>query len=374
MRLAFCADPHIGNHRRFGGPTIAGINTRCRLALKTLGNAVAAAQEAKCEALVVLGDLFDTSRPEPQIIAAVQDVVKDMPLIVLLGNHDQVSAEPGDHALGPLSPVAFIVETPQILSMGAVELWTIPFRPGRAVDWLPQVMAEVQGDSRSGGQPPPVRVLALHLGLQDDSTAPWLKDSHDSVPVALVEQLMAQHKIVLTFAGNWHDQKQWETPHGIITQVGTLCPTGWDNPGLKGYGGLAVLDTEPSPARGPWVPAVSLKEIAGPRFVTLRSVSGPWSSREANQVFVKLIAPPDFMDTAGKWLQAEKDARRIFDGEVEPEGTEERVAAITAAQTARSALTLEEAIAGFVSEMPLPEGVKRDAVLARVKQYLGGAA
>lgn len=366
MRLAFCADLHIGNHRRFGGPVVAGLNTRCRLALKTLGGAVAAAQDAGCEALVVLGDLFDTSRPEPQIIAAVQDVVKDMPLIVLLGNHDQVSAEPGDHALGPLAPVASIVETPQILSMGAVELWTIPFRPGRAVDWLPQVMAEVQGDSRSGGQPPPVRVLALHLGLQDDSTAPWLKESHDSVPVDLVDQLMQKYRISLAFAGNWHDQKQW-TRTGIITQVGTLCPTGWDNPGMKGYGGLAVLDTER-------IPVVSLKEIPGPRFVTLRSVAGPWPSREENQVFVKLIAPPDFMDTAGKWIQNEKDARRIFDGEVEPEGTEERVAAITAAQTARSATTLDEAIAGFVGEMPLPEGVKRDSVLARVKQYLGGAA
>lgn len=365
MRLAFCADPHIGNHRRFGGPVVAGINTRCRLALDTLGRAVATAQKAKCEALVVLGDLFDTSRPEPQVIAAVQEVVKDMPLIVLLGNHDQVSAEPGDHALGPLSPVASIVETPQILTLGDVELWTIPFRPGRAVDWLPQVLAEVQGESRSGGQPPPIRVLTLHLGLQDDSTAPWLKDAHDSVPVDLVDQLMQQYRIALAFAGNWHDQKQW-VRQGIITQVGTLCPTGWDNPGMKGYGGLAILDSQR-------IPIVKLMEVPGPRFVKLRSAAGPWPKDE-NQVFVKLIAPPDFMDTAGKWIQAEKDAKRIFDGEVEPEGTEERVAAVTAAQTARSATTLDEAVAGFVGEMQLPEGVKRDAVLARVKRYLGGAA
>jgi len=323
----------------------------------------------------VLGDLFDTSHPEPQLIAEVQEIVKDIQLICLLGNHEQVSGTPGDHALGPLAPVATVVEKPTILDLDEVELWAVPFRPGRATDWLPQVLAEMQGSASKGRQPRSVRVLALHLGLLDDSTAPWLREAHDAVPAHLVEDLMTEHDIEVCIAGNWHDRKTWKLGGGrTILQVGTLCPTGWDNPGIDGYGGLALLDCN---SGAPC--AVAVEEIPGPRFVKI-TAPHEWTMKlldlkqTGQSVFARVVAPPEFINTAREWFENEKKAGTIVDGEVEPEGTEERIAAITAAHSARSADTLDEAVSNFVRDMSLPDGVDRASVLARVKRFLGSAA
>jgi hypothetical protein len=379
-KLGAVADCHLGNHKRFGGQVVAGINARGQLALDAFKRAVEAAQDAHVRALIVLGDLFDTSHPEPQLIAAVQEIVKDIQLVVLMGNHDQVSSEPGDHALGPLTPVATVIEKPQILQLDEVELWAVPFRPGRATDWLPQVMAELQGSTSKGRQPRSVRVLALHLGLLDDSTAPWLLESHDAVPAKLVGELCDQYDIDTVLAGNWHDRKQWTLgpERGSILQVGTLCPTGWDNPGTEGFGGLAILDVDFSKGGIHEDLGLEVKEIPGPRFIKVEKPD-EWTMRlldmkeQGQKVFARVIAPPEFMSTARAWFEAEKKAGTIVDGEVEPEGTEERIAAITAAHSARSAETLDEATANFVRDMPLPDGVDRAAVLARVKRFLGGA-
>ena len=369
MKIGFCADVHLGNHRRLGGPVVAGINNRGRLALDTFKRAVQKSVELECKALVVLGDLLDTSSPEPQLLAEIQEIVKDAPVVIVMGNHEQVSSATGDHALGPLIPVADVTEKPQIVDFGEVELWVVPFSPGRATDWLPSVMAEMQGSASVGRQPRPVRVLALHLGLSDGNTPPWLVGAHDSVPVELVQRLCKKHTIDQVFAGNWHNRKIWDD----VVQVGTLCPTGWDNPGMEGYGGLAVLDTGDD-ARF----HVDILEIAGPRFI---KVSAPVSDadlqewkQKGHSIFIRDIAPPEFMDTSKEWLERVRSEGLIAGGEVEPEGTEERVAAITAAHSAKSASTLDEAVASFVRDMPLPDEVDRGAVLARVKGYLGGAA
>ena len=370
MRIAFCADVHLGNHRRMGGPVVAGVNSRGRLALETFESAVQRSVSLGCKALVVLGDLLDTSSPEPQLLAEIQEIVKDAPVIIVMGNHEQVSSAAGDHALGPLVPVADVIEKPQIVDFGHVELWVVPFSPGRATDWLPSVMAEMQGSASVGRQPRPVRVLALHLGLSDGKTPPWLIDAHDSVSVELVQKLCAQYSIDHVFAGNWHNRNQWP---GIL-QVGTLCPTGWDNPGLDGYGGLAVLTVGDDRVFG----QLEIQEIPGPRFLKITeplSDANLQNLKDAgHSIFVRNIAPPEFLDIAKEWLERVKAEGLIAGGEVEPEGTEERVAAITAAHSAKSATTLDEAVASFVRDMALPDDVDRGAVLARVKSYLGGAS
>jgi hypothetical protein len=235
-------------------------------------------------------------------------------------------------------------------------------------------MAELGGSTSKGRQPRSVRVLALHLGLLDDSTAPWLLESHDAVPAKLVGELCDQYDIDTVLAGNWHDRKQWDLTLGRrILQVGTLCPTGWDNPGTEGFGGLALFEF-PESGRT----SLKVKEIPGPRFIKVEKPD-EWTMRlldmkeQGQKVFARVIAPPEFMSTAREWFEAEKKAGTIVDGEVEPEGTEERIAAITAAHSARSAETLDEATANFVRDMPLPDSVDRAAVLARVKRFLGGA-
>jgi len=369
MRVGFVADLHTGNHRRFGGPVESGLNRRCRETVATLRAAVAKAKERNCSVIVILGDLFDTSHPEPQLIAAVQASL-DIESVAIMGNHDQVSMMPGDHALGPLNPVATVVDSPRVLHLQDVELWAIPFRTGRAADWLPQVMAEVQGGSASqGSSASPRRILALHLGLSDGDTPPWLQDAHDSISAKTVGDLCAQYGIQHAFAGNWHDHKQWSFGRCLVTQVGTLCPTGWDNPGATSYGQLVIYDSKTG--------VVACETIPGPRFLKADpSNDGGLISQlalEGNKVYVRCDAQPELMDIAAKALEELKAAGTIVDGEIVPEGSEEQAAARTAAMAAKSADTLDEALAAFVKEMPLPESVDRAAVLARAKTYLGGA-
>lgn len=49
----------------------------------------------------------------------------------------------------------------------------------------------------------------------------------------------------------------------IIMQGGALCATGWDNPGLHGYGTVALWDTDEH--------RLSWQELPGPRFCVARS-------------------------------------------------------------------------------------------------------
>ena len=65
-----------------------------------------------------------------------------------------------------------------------------------------------------------------------------------------------------------------------------------------------------------------------------------------------------------------KSIGTILDGFVELDRENEQAAARTAATAARSAETLEEALAQFVAGMPLPEGVSRERVVERARKYL----
>lgn len=368
MKLGTVTDVHLGNHRRFGGETVGGLNHRCLMTMETLALAAKKARELKVDALVIGGDLFDTSRPEPQIIAAAQKALGDTPTVIMLGNHDQVSSERGDHALGPMDPISNVVTEPTVIELGDGELWAVPFRPGRAADWLPTVMAEVQGTVRApkrGSPASPPRVLALHLGLSDGDTPPWLKDAHDSVPASLVAELAKKYDMSFVVAGNWHDHKVWVTADVTVVQCGTLCPTGFDNPGLRGYGSLVVYDSV--------VGGFTRYEIPGPRFIKLTWPKAVLETAPGMKVFVEVTAKREDLKDARAWVDDGVKDGILAGGEVVADSTEVQIAVRAAAQEAKSAGSLDEALVSFVKEMPLDDGVDRAAVLARAKCYLGGA-
>lgn len=364
MKLAFVADVHLGNHRRFGGPVVAGLNTRARMAVDVLRYSRERAEELGADTYIVLGDLFDNSKPEPQLIAEAQRVFDQtgpgLP-ILLMGNHDQNSTVLGDHALGPLKPVSYIVEHPDVLSRGDVDIWCVPFQPGRAFDWLPEVMRALHDLHGKGVNR---RVLTLHLGLQDERTPPWLRNAHDSVPASLVGELCRQYGIDAAFAGNWHNPAEWDFDGIKVIQPGTLCPTGWDNPG-EDYGRLCLYDTVTR--RVDWC------IINGPRFLKLKHGTKLPLSKYGFPPFVQLVASADDSKDATEALRAASERGELSGGEVVLDDAEATAAAKTAATVARSASTLAEALAGYVAEMPVADGVDRQAVLALAKQYLGSA-
>jgi hypothetical protein len=363
MRLAAVADSHIANHRRFGGDVAAGVNRRCREALSALRGAVHRAAEEHCALFAVLGDLFDTTRPEPQVIAATQDVLKDTASLLMLGNHEQVSSEDGDHALGPMAPLAGVFSVPRIVRGKGANVIVVPFRSGPAVEWLPKALDELLLPDNGRAK---AEVLLLHLGIIDGATPPWLRDAPDAIPLEVLMALCEKHGIAAALAGNWHTHRLW-TRKGkpLICQVGALAPTGWDNPGLEGYGSLVIWDSE-KPGE------VQVEEIHGPRFVKSRAgelVAFP--TAEGCSIYLSLRSTQEEIAAGNEQVRALTEEGRIVGGEVILDDEEVRTAARAAARVARSADTLEEALTGFVDQMALPEGVSRDAVLAASRKYLG---
>ena len=275
-KIALLADLHIANHKAFGGPIVAGTNTRARLALRCLQLAVQKAQEHGCTAMYLAGDIFDTVKPEPQLIRAVQELL-DVPMHigVLMGNHDQVSTQAGDHSLGPLDPVADVVSTPRVFDEDGTQVVCVPFEPGPASGWLPARVRECAPDRGA--------VLVTHVGISTPTDPEFLRTAHDQVPAPLLGKIAAEHRLTTIAAGNWHTHRVFQLPtpdFAQAVQIGTLCPTGWDNPGLEAYGTMPIL------VDGVFKPT-NVITIPGPRFINanLETKFSPGLSQL--QVFVR---------------------------------------------------------------------------------------
>lgn len=383
-RIGIVADAHIGNARRLGGVVTAGLNERCRLAIGTLATACAEAREQDCDALYVLGDLFDTISPGPRIVAAVQRVLdasrkRGVPVVVMPGNHDAVSPAPGDHALGPLVPVAVVVERPTVLHVGGLSVTMVPHRPGPAAGWLPGAVAQAQGEASEGVGADPssaslntFRCLAVHQGIEHDGTPKHLRGAHDAMTVDELDELCLAHGFHAVLAGHWHDPADVRLPRSgaLAVQVGALVPTGWSDPGLAGRGRMVLLSSHD--------PHLMAVEVPGPRFLR---ASGPEglptaldvadSAPKGCSVFVEWHAPPDALDVARAEMAAAEQNVRIAKGVVVADVSEANASAQRAAAAARSADTLAEALAAYVREMELPEGVTRARVLGMARRYVG---
>lgn len=380
MRLAFIADVHVANHKRLGGEVRSGINARANLCLVTLDAACTACKDA--DAVIICGDLFDSVRPEPQIIAAVANILRDLnrETFILRGNHEMQSTDTGDHSLGPLEALddVRVVEESDLLRWegAGVEVMAVPFHPGSHEARLPRILetALVQGGQRKAGTSLPLRLLALHSGIRDKLTEAWLQKAPDSIDVGVLYDLMVKHGIRATVAGHWHKHRAWELLRSDedaadvrwVAQLGALVPTGWNNPGVEGYGTVAFFDTS-FPSKG-----LTYVSVPGPRFL-IGASEVEKASKQGNKVFVRwpTLTPEEEKDAVAALAKLKKNGD-IVSGEVEPDRVESETAARSAAQVARSADTLAEALAAFVKEMALPEGVSREAVLARAKAYLEG--
>jgi len=362
--IGFLADLHVANHRRFGGEVRAGINRRCQVILNTIARATMRAGELGVTDLVVLGDVFDTTRPEPQVISALQELLgnNQFRTHILVGNHDQESAEVGDHALGPLDGFGLIkvYDRPTTIKIDGIGVMMVPFQPGPAKDWLAGAMSKAYATSNI----PDDTILALHLGLMGGDTPAYMRDVHDAIHVDRLSKHCEEFGIKAVAAGNWHGR--WETEvSGIkMIQVGSLCPTGFDNPGSTGYGSLTLWDS----ATG-----FHTDEIPGPRFLKARGLSETRKmlqqgvNLDSCSVYYQIHVDRNEAQAAQELVAAWDLSERV---DLTYDKREAEAAARSAAHAARSASTLESALAHFVTMMDLEEGVAREEVLNRCRAYL----
>lgn len=273
MKIAFVADVHIANHRKWGGPVNAGLNRRAYECVQTLERAVRAAAQVGAHAFFVLGDLFDHARPAPQLIRATADALccTDLPVYILLGNHDLQSTDGHDHACAAfelstaVTPIRVIEKAESIMLEHEgehTEVICVPYRPGIASEWLP---AELSALGLTWGNSH-VRTLFTHVGIWDDETPSYMRSAHDAVGLGQVRWLMDAYNISGAFAGNWHQPRAWKG-HNAETTIGipgTVCPHSFSDEGIIGRTGL--WDTETL------IYVASL--VPGPRFhkVSVRDV------------------------------------------------------------------------------------------------------
>lgn len=277
MNLAVIFDPHFWPHRRHGGPLVKGINRRGALCLD-VGRRVVETVNSKSASLIVAGDLVDSAGPvSPQFAHALRETLGECgrSVTLMLGNHDMTSD--GDHSLDVYTQhddwtdvqvcddicfshgSNFLSATP----LGLDDVCLVPFhrdiRDARVRD-VPLVIA--------------------HFGVYDDIFPAWAKKAKGAWHVNALLAFMKERNIKCLLAGDWHSRRLWmdgerqgnapsspirigaDAEH-VIMQGGALCPTGFDNPGLHGYGTLAFWDTDEH--------RLSWQEMLGPRFCVARS-------------------------------------------------------------------------------------------------------
>lgn len=362
-RIVACADAHLGNFRRFGGSIELGMNRRCALSLDVLWTAATRATNVQADTFVICGDLIDSSRPPPQLIRAVQEVFEalradEIQIVLLVGNHERESDAPLDHALGPFTPLATVVDRPCRIRTAGGWLACLPHRKARGAGWFEEALREALDGAGSA----PV-VVAMHAGIVDASTPSFLR-SAGTVTADEVLDACARYNVRRVFAGDHHNHRRWGS-RGEVTQLGALVPTGFANPGLDGYGTIAIYDDR--------IDTVVLEHLPGPRFVC-----APFDAYALDRAVVRgdkvfaLLAD----DTAARdAIDLLKEEGLIVDGAIESGSDISDVS--EARDAAKDALAVEDdagaALAAFVEKMALPAGVSAERVLARANDHLAAA-
>jgi len=365
----FISDLHIGNHKKHGGQIDAGTNARCCLILTALDEAISYALQNACKVLFVAGDFLDYVRMEPQIITLVQETLREakgkgLETVLVLGDHEIVSSAKGDHALGPFRPVAHVIDDPLLLRLADAEVACIPFISGKAAEIIPTKTTELfkKSPHRKGDHP---RILVFHAGVIDADTAPWLRDIPDAIGIDAIKRLIEKHGIDLVVAGNFHNSRIWQKAGATVCQTGALVPTGWNNPGLDDYGGVALFN--------PTKREFSFHRIGGPRFVSAhldddellkaaKSYLGP--------VYLQIVSPVDRL-TEAQGLKAELLEESVSNTiEVLPDKIDAESSARTAATASRKQETVDDSLRAYVAALTLPKGVRKPDVLSAATDYL----
>lgn len=275
--LAVVFDCHIWNHKRNGGALSSGINRRGDLCLRVLGDAINVANTYNAT-LISAGDLVDSAGPiQPQLASAIQLVLNRCRAgcELLLGNHD-MTAE-GDHSLGLYEKLKI-----QIVDYSQVSIdFSIRTLLGSSQQYVLVPFHEPIDNPELYTSAAPL--LIAHFGVYDEAFPPWLRHSSGAVDVEQLFRFMEERQLQCVLLGDWHTRNIWQKHNGVvihhssdprcinsirtspqdlvIIQGGALIPTGHDNPGLHGYGTVALWDGN----------TVYWHELPGPRFCTVKT-------------------------------------------------------------------------------------------------------
>jgi hypothetical protein len=202
------------------------------------------------------------------------------------------------------------------------------------------------------------------------------------VRVELVADVAEALQCEAVFAGNWHSPVRWDIRGIQIRQIGALVPTGFDNPsdfspqGVRKYGAVVIWE----PGRG-----ICSDEgcIPGPRFVTL-SLKEAWCSMseyvldgsyEAGdlrdmKIFARVHGSVADQRECADALRKLIDLHVVQDGEVRVDSEAMAAAREDAYTEARGSSDFDSALAAYVEQMDVADGVDRDHVMSLAREYV----
>lgn len=360
-RIAFVGDVHVANHKKFGGKTNRGVNTRCEHVINSLQAATTIARVQNVDSLVILGDLFDTPKPAPQLIRRVQEVLEGIPTIILAGNHDQCSDAPGDNALAPLYPVAEVLDEPDVVGMDDLNLIMVPYHSGNYTAYLREKVRELSEQANKGS----TNILCFHAGISDDRTPSFLQESQASITKDKLFDLLEETDIRMAFAGHWHNARAWARDEKDIFQAGAFVPTGFGDQGTD-YGTLYVYDTETGIVEYHPVPGPRFLDVALDQDITTISAARD-SALDDCALFIRIAVNEDEIALGETIIKAGIDSGVIENGELAISKEATQKACESAAVATSSADNLEEALNVYTGTMALKDVDAFDEPEARME-------
>jgi hypothetical protein len=358
------ADLHLANHRMFGGVYTAGLNERARAIARAIRQAADVVGEN--DSLLVLGDVFDSDTPSPALISAAQQALEGSNVHVIKGNHDMSSTDPGHNACAPLAGHCVVEEAPHVLLADKAGLTVglmVPFAtPVRDAILAALAIAKKNASWRAATQ----RLVFGHWGIAAPDDPPYLREAHDAIDASDLADLCFMHDVCGVAAGNWHKRRQFGHARGdkfvSLLQVGSLAPTGFDNPGWEGYGTVASWNAQ----KKSW----QYRELPGPRFLRHMPTIEEIRSHLGCQVHVRVNGTAEEQAS----LKEQLDALPLAGRQTRIASAEKLAAAKAAAHAAAIASTVELALVGYIEKMTLPTLADRAEVQKLALQFLAGAA
>lgn len=301
-KVAIIADVHAGNLSAASGEVEGSLNDRFRKTLLMLYNAI-----LDVDVLVIAGDLFDTSKPLPQMVRAVGQILQGVPRTVLIvGNHDQHSTTPGDNAMAVLELIEGVTVYEAPARIDDLGMTVVPY----GYDYRDAEVIVRSGD-----------VVVAHHGIRDDAMEAWTRDK--GVPVDDLVEFLGKTGASHYLAGDWHTRRSWG--RGRIQQIGALSPKDWSNPGFEGYGTVLTYDTNAAMKLipGTAIAAVDVQRrvVPGPRFITSSDPADVLEHRECRWLYVKTTYPASardfppgaYVSDAAEATGAEGETRTVSD-------------------------------------------------------------
>lgn len=284
MKLAVTADLHIASHNAHGGQSKDGLNERGRICVEAFRASLRMAREAGAYYFAA-GDIFNSWRPEPALVAAVQRAIQEefpdrSRIVLVAGNHDMQDSSPSalSTSLEPLQHYATLVRGPKWFHYDDTSVLCVSFS---AETTMAEHLEEVLSRDLPVGAEQRHRILITHVGVTDAMSPSWLKGKKDAMDSGHLLALLCNAGFDGAFVGNYHTHQKWEagpdnTPW--IVQCGTLIPWNHSDEGLfPKVGGMALYTSDHMP---------TMVEVPGPRFLTLKS-GEELPPSPGNQLFVR---------------------------------------------------------------------------------------